>query len=86
MTDATSDASTIHAAGQGGALRHASMLEDGILTGIVGAVVVAVWFLVLDFSRGQPFYTPSLLGSALLLGKSVDQIDSINFVMVRNIL
>jgi hypothetical protein len=60
----------------------ASIAEDGILAGIIGAVVVAVWFLVLDFARGQPFLTPSLLGSVLFLGESVAEAGNLNFVMV----
>jgi hypothetical protein len=60
----------------------ASVLEDGILTGITGAAVVAVWFLILDTARGQIFFTPSLLGSALFLGQSPDQMISVNGFIV----
>jgi hypothetical protein len=41
---------------------------DGALAGFLGAVVVAVWFLVVDVSRGQPFATPALLAAVLLHG------------------
>jgi hypothetical protein len=58
--------------------RVTSAIEDGILTGIVGAAVVAVWFLILDTARGQMFFTPSLLGSVIFLGHSPDQVVSIN--------
>lgn len=58
--------------------RPQGVLEDGILTGIVGAVVVALWFLILDTARGQMFFTPSLLGSVIFLGQSPDQVVSIN--------
>jgi hypothetical protein len=58
--------------------RSVSILEDGILTGIVGAAVVAIWFLILDTARGQMFFTPSLLGSVIFLGQSPDQVVSIN--------
>jgi hypothetical protein len=37
--------------------RAASVLEEGILTGIVGAAVVALWFLIIDLARGQMFFT-----------------------------
>ena len=46
----------------------AAILEDGVLAGLVGAIVVAVWFLVLDLFHGTPFATPSLLGRAVFLG------------------
>jgi len=51
----------------------AAILEDGVLAGLVGAVVVAVWFLILDSFHGTPFATPSLLGQAVFLGASADQ-------------
>jgi hypothetical protein len=57
-------------------------VEDGVLAGIVGAAIVAVWFLVLDIARGQPFLTPSLLGSVLFLGASVEEASDLNVVMV----
>jgi hypothetical protein len=41
---------------------------DGVTAGIVGAITVAGWFLMLDVARGQPFATPALLGAALMHG------------------
>jgi hypothetical protein len=70
----TSQASSPNPAGN----RSTGILEDGILTGIAGAAVVAVWFLILDTARGQMFFTPSLLGSVIFLGQSPDQAVSIN--------
>src|SRR5262245_48021395 len=43
-------------------------LLDGLFTGMIGALVVALWFLVLDAIAGRPLYTPALLGSVLLHG------------------
>src|SRR3989442_7410482 len=40
----------------------------GLVTGLVGAVVVAAWFFVRDLVAGVPLHTPAALGSALLLG------------------
>jgi hypothetical protein len=37
-------------------------LIDGVTAGIVGAITLAGWFLMLDVARGQPFATPALLG------------------------
>ena len=45
-----------------------SVLREGIVAGLIGATVVAVWFLLFDFARGVPFFTPTLLGSALFYG------------------
>jgi len=47
--------------------RH-SILGDGFEAGALGAVVVALWFLLIDSIEGRPFYTPSLLGTALTRG------------------
>jgi hypothetical protein len=55
-----------------------TLLEDGILTGVIGAAVVALWFLVLDTARGQMFFTPSLLGSVIFFGQSPEQVVSVN--------
>ena len=51
-----------------GVLREHRLVARGLVTGLVGAGAVAVWFLVLDVARGQPFFTPAALGAALLLG------------------
>lgn len=50
--------------------RHHSgdVVMEGLITGMLGAVVVAGWFLVLDLMRGRPLYTPALLGTMLLHG------------------
>jgi hypothetical protein len=45
--------------------RH-SILAEGSDVGIVGGLVVAAWFLILDVLAGQPLQTPSLLGQVVL--------------------
>src|SRR5437879_13467561 len=45
-----------------------SVLREGIVAGVIGAVVVAVWFLVVDTLRGHPLETPMFLGAALFFG------------------
>ncbi len=47
---------------------HRSVVREGIVTGLVGATVVALWFLLFDFARGKPLFTPALLGNALFSG------------------
>lgn len=44
------------------------ILLDGIFTGAIGALAVAVWFLIIDSLNGRPLFTPALLGSVLLHG------------------
>jgi hypothetical protein len=45
-----------------------SVLREGVVAGLIGAAVVAVWFLVFDALRGQPFLTPGLLGAFVFYG------------------
>ena len=51
-----------------GMLRQHPLLLRGLVTGLVGAAAVAVWFFGLDLAVGAPLRTPAALGSALLLG------------------
>lgn len=46
------------------------VLTEGLVTGLIGAGAVALWFFVIDLLAGQPFFTPAALGSALFLGAS----------------
>ena len=41
------------------------LYQEGIVAGVLGAAVVAVWFLILDTIAGRPLYTPTVLGTAL---------------------
>lgn len=58
MTDATG----------GGEATTGDVLWDGFIAGALGAVTVALWFLILDLFHGHPLHTPALLGTALLEG------------------
>lgn len=42
-----------------------SPYTEGLVAGVVGAATIAAWFLVLDTLSGRPFYTPTVLGTAL---------------------
>ena len=48
--------------------RRHSIVTEGTDVGIIGGLVVAVWFLVLDALAGMPLRTPSLLGQVVLFG------------------
>ncbi len=45
-----------------------TILIEGFITGVIGAGVVAAWFLFLDAIQHEPMYTPSLLGTLLFKG------------------
>jgi len=49
--------------------RH-NVIGDGALAGLLGALTVALWFLLFDISRGRPLETPALLAAALLHGQT----------------
>ena len=46
----------------------AGVYAEGIRAGLVGAATIALWFLALDTLAGRPFYTPTVLGTALFRG------------------
>ena len=56
-------------------MRRHHIVMEGVVSGLIGAVVVALWFLIFDVVSGRPFFTPSALGSALFLG--VTELDGV---------
>src|SRR5881296_3722818 len=52
------------------ALKGHPLLAQGLVTGLVGALTVALWFFALDVAAGHPLRTPAALGAALLFGAS----------------
>ena len=45
---------------------HERLAREALVTGLIGAATIAIWFLVLDTIQGQPLSTPTLLGTTLL--------------------
>ncbi len=45
-----------------------STIREGLVTGLLGAAAVAVWYLVVDAAAGRPFHTPNALGGVLFRG------------------
>jgi len=43
-------------------------IREGIIAGLIGAAIVAVWFLIYDAAHGRPLRTPALLGAATFQG------------------
>lgn len=44
------------------------IVVDGVITGMIGALLVAVWYFALDMAAGRPLYTPAVLGTLLMHG------------------
>jgi hypothetical protein len=51
-----------------GVSRVEHIYEEGLVAGLLGAVAIAVWFLILDSVEGRPFRTPTILGTAIFRG------------------
>ncbi len=49
---------------------HHSFARESLITGLLGAAAVALWFLVVDLIGGRPLSTPSVLGQVILFGKT----------------
>jgi hypothetical protein len=64
------------------AKHHHSFGQESIMTGVIGAGIVALWFLVLDLIRGQAFTTPSVLGQVILFGNSTPELSRPVFAAV----
>jgi len=45
-----------------------SVVREGVIAGVIGGVIVAVWFLLYDVATGHPFRTPALLGAIVFNG------------------
>jgi hypothetical protein len=42
--------------------------QEGMIAGVLGALTIALWFLLLDTLSGRPLWTPTVLGTALFRG------------------
>ena len=46
-----------------------STVREGAVAGAIGALIAAVWYLLLDTAGGQPLHTPNVLGKIFVLGE-----------------
>lgn len=42
------------------------LVREGVIVGIIGATIIAVWFFVIDMIGGRPLFTPATLGRGML--------------------
>ncbi len=64
------------------ALAKKPIVREGLMVGVIAAAAVAVWFLLFDMVRGQIFFTPGALGSALFLRVSGPSQVEVTFLTV----
>ncbi len=57
------------------AYRPVGVLREAIVTGLLGAATIMIWFLFLDVVNGRPLYTPTVLGTALVHREPVSLVD-----------
>jgi hypothetical protein len=57
-------------------------VASGVEAGLLGAAVVAAFFLAVDWLAGRPFWTPHALGAALFLGERPDPLARPEILMV----
>ena len=62
------------------------IIIDGAIAGLLGAGVVALWFLIFDAARGEIFETPVLLAAALLHGSHPEGISAIQLMLEYSVL
>ncbi len=58
------------------------VVREGFVAGLIGAVAVAAWFLLVDVIAGRPFFTPAVLGSAVFFGLRDPTVVTISFQAV----
>jgi hypothetical protein len=55
-----------------------TLFREGAEAGVLGALAVAIWFLVMDVVRtGMPFLMPSVLGQVVLFGRETPVMEAI---------
>ena len=59
-----------------------SWYADGVISGVFGASVVAIFFLIVDVLAGHPLVTPKALGSSLFRGLAVTPEEPIGPILV----
>jgi uncharacterized membrane protein YphA (DoxX/SURF4 family) len=63
------------------------LLYDGVIAGVIGALVIAAWFFLVDSIAGRPFFTPALLGQGLfrVFGPVTPSDGAVTFVLVYTV-
>src|ERR1700730_5191551 len=62
------------------------IMIDGAVAGLLGAGVVALWFLIFDAARGRTFETPVLLAAAILHGSHPEGVSAIQLMLEYSVL
>jgi hypothetical protein len=60
----------------------ADLIYDGFYAAAVGGSVLGLFFLLVDSADGQPFFTPSLMGTVLFTGVPAESVTQVRLDMV----
>jgi hypothetical protein len=55
-----------------------SNLREGLLAGLLGALIVELWYLAVDAGRGKLFYTSNLLGQVFVRRDGTPLAETVN--------
>ena len=58
------------------------LLYDAFYSAAIGGSVLGLFFLLVDVVAGQPFYTPTLMGSVMFLGMSPEAVTEVRLELV----
>jgi hypothetical protein len=59
---------------------------EGMMAGLIGASIVALWFLLVDVVRREAFFTPALLGARLFGGGAEPETLTIDLAQVAGVI
>jgi hypothetical protein len=51
--------------------QHHSNVREGLLAGLIGGSIVVAWYFAVDLGRGEPLYTPNVLGQVFAQGDTI---------------
>lgn len=51
--------------------QHHSTVREGLVTGLLGALIVAAWYFAVDLGRGEILHTPNVLGQVFVQGDTI---------------
>jgi hypothetical protein len=57
--------------------QHHSNLREGLIVGLLGALLVAAWYFVVDLGRGELLFTPNVLGQVFAQADSTPSVSRI---------
>lgn len=57
--------------------QHHSTVREGLIAGLVGALLVAAWYFAVDLGRGEILYTPNVMGQVFVQGDTIPTVRTI---------